>query len=752
MQRAFSKRFAAHDEVRPTAEAAPQGTVAIVENIARILAIGGCIWFALAAAWGMFGAIGAGHYAVFASYGIIADNMLKWGTVGPVWEYVTKAPTPADWYCHHPFGTFWTTTILRSVLGRHDWVLPLPGILMSAATPPLLYKTAKEAWGTIPASAAVLGFVFLPITLGFAHYHALEVPGIFGFTLFFYGHARMLSTGQRRYLLLSLLGAFFACGSDWAAWLVLAVLLAWGMLRAFTLPTWMTPPIPLRRYASWWAYSVAIAIGMLALWVGLFVHAGKLANWLESGTFRSQGGGLWNLRAALASRRFWIESSFIPHTIFIGKVAAVVAVVRLIRYRRDAEVYSLAILFGASVQYVVFKHGADIHIFWPHYFGAYYALALAQLSATVIALAQKATRPSFEKGRSMAAVLGLLVAAGPTLVIIPDGVRSLRYARETGGRFNEKGNFIRSDMDAIVVGRHIAEKLPEDAVILAHPSMHWGWHHQWATNRPVRIVEDPTGRGDDRHPVYFARASGLSPERQRVLASNYRVEAYDDIWVVYLTEPRAFIEGFTLAEREPSPWEWYFLGGVEPVRTIVADPFLTWELRAHLSQPRMVPEVEPRTLEQKRIAHNIALSNGDQARASELRAEIEAALSQEAKTSFTQGVTLLGTRHLEGVEPKLELWFHVAERLPGRPSFQVQAVVEERKAFSFIPRDPIVRDVAPRPSLSPRLWKPGWIYRQTTVLRQRIGKERFYGWFEAKGAPPPQRLDGKPHTDLLVLP
>ena len=56
------------------------------------------------------------------------------------------------------------------------------------------------------------------------------------------------------------------------------------------------------------------------------------------------------------------------------------------------------------------------------------ALALAQLSATVIALAQKATRPSFEKGRSMAAVLGLLVAAGPTLVIIPDGVRSLRYS------------------------------------------------------------------------------------------------------------------------------------------------------------------------------------------------------------------------------------------------------------------------------------------------------------------------------------
>lgn len=740
--------------MRPSAEGVEpsRGAVAVVERVARIFAICGCVWFALAAAWGMFGAIGAGHYAVLASYGIIADNMLTWGTVGPVWQYVPTTPTPADWYCHHPFGTFWTTTILRSILGRHDWVLPLPAILMSAATPPLLYKTAKEAWGTIPASAAVLGFVFLPITLGFAHFNALEVPGIFGFALFFYGHARMLATSRRRHLVISLVGAFFACGSDWAAWLVLAVLLAWGMLRAFTLPAWMTPPVPLRRYATWWAYSVAIALGMLALWVALFLHAGKLADWLGSGTFRSQGGGLSNLGEVLASRKFWIESSFVPHTIFLGKVAAVVAVARLIRYRRDAEVYSLAVLFGASVQYVVFKHGADIHIFWPHYFGAYYALALAQLSATAISLAQKVALPSLERVRSMAGILGLVVAAGPTLVLIPDGMRSLRYARETGGRFNEKGHFIRSDMDAVIVGRHIASKLPDDAIIEAHPSASWGWHHMWATNRPSRTVTSPQGRGDARHPVFFARASGLGPAQQMSLAANYRVEVYDDVWVAHLNEPPAPLQGFTLEEREPTAWEWYFLGGVEPVRTIVADPFVTWEWRAHLDQPASLPETEPRTLEQKRIAHNIALSQGDQARADQLRAEIEAALSQEAKASFTQGLTLLGTRHLEGVEPKLELWFHVAEPLRGEPRFRVQAVVEEQKAFSFIPPDPVVREVAPPPSLSPKLWKPGWIYKQTVVLRQRIGKERFFGWFEAKGGPPPVRLDRKPHTDLLVLP
>lgn len=748
MQRPQLEPHAAR-QAAPVVRHGSNRVVAVAEKIARILVICGSIWFALAAAWGMFGAIGAGHYAVFASYGIIADNMLKWGTIGPVWEYVAKPPTAADWYCHHPFGTFWTTTALRALLGRHDWVLVLPGVLMSAATPPLLYKTAKEAWGTIPASAAVLGFVFLPITLGFAHYHALELPAIFGFSLFFFGHARMMTTGKRRYVLASLVGAYFACGSDWAAWLVLAVLLGWGMLRAFTLPAWMTPPIPLRRYASWWAYSVAIAIGMLVLWVALFVHAGKLGDWLGSGTFRSQGGGVSNLRVALASRRFWIESSFIPHTIFLGKVAAVVGVLRLVKYRRDAEVYPLAVLFGATVQYVAFKQGADIHIFWPHYFGAYYALALPQLVATVMSMAQKLLAIP-DRAQSVAAVLGLLVAAGPTLSIAPDGVRSLRYARETGGRFNEKGAFIRSDMDAVIVGRHIAAKLPEDTIIDAHRSMHWGWHHQWATNRPVRITNTPATLDAVQHPVFFARASGLSPGEQKDLASRYRVEVYDDIWVVYANEPYALLEAFTLEEREPTAWEWYFLGGVEPIRTIVADPFATWEWRTLVGQSASVPDVEPRTLEQKRIAHNIAVSRGDKKRAAELRAEIERSLSQEARTRFTHGITLLGTRHLDGVEPKLEVWFHADGPVSGDPAFKVNAVVEKRKRFSFIPPDPAVRDVAPPHTIRPSQWMPG-IHRHTMVLRQRIGQERFYGWFEAKGGRAPKRRDGKAHTELLVL-
>ena len=50
--------------------------------------------------------------------------------------------------------------------------------------------------------------------------------------------------------------------------------------------------------------------------------------------------------------------------------------------RRDEETYALGVLFGAVVQYVAFRKGADVHIYWPHYFAAYFALAMAQLAAT----------------------------------------------------------------------------------------------------------------------------------------------------------------------------------------------------------------------------------------------------------------------------------------------------------------------------------------------------------------------------------
>ena len=64
------------------------------ERVARAVALVATVWFALAAAWGLFGPLLAGHYASSASIGIIAENMLRWHIPGPVWEYTAHPARP----------------------------------------------------------------------------------------------------------------------------------------------------------------------------------------------------------------------------------------------------------------------------------------------------------------------------------------------------------------------------------------------------------------------------------------------------------------------------------------------------------------------------------------------------------------------------------------------------------------------------------------------------------------------------------
>ena len=83
---------------------------ALEARVSRAVALVATVWFALAAAWELFGPLLAGHYASSASVGIIAENMLRWKIAGPVWEYTAARPPPSAYYCHHPWGIFWATT------------------------------------------------------------------------------------------------------------------------------------------------------------------------------------------------------------------------------------------------------------------------------------------------------------------------------------------------------------------------------------------------------------------------------------------------------------------------------------------------------------------------------------------------------------------------------------------------------------------------------------------------------------------
>ncbi len=111
----------------------------------------------------------------------------------------------------------------------------------------------------------------------------------------------------------------------------------------------------------------------------------------ERGATRG-GGDSKPLSAVLEARKNWIDFSFTPLCIWLGKVAAPVCLARLVIFRQDEEAYALSLLVGATFQYVVFKEGADVHIFWPHYFAPYFALALAQLAGTVGAVVARVLR------------------------------------------------------------------------------------------------------------------------------------------------------------------------------------------------------------------------------------------------------------------------------------------------------------------------------------------------------------------------
>jgi 4-amino-4-deoxy-L-arabinose transferase-like glycosyltransferase len=606
----------------------------LAERIAPWVAVVASVWFALAAAWGLFGPIPAGHYGTMGGEGIIGENMVRWHILGPVWDYVSTPPTPAQYYCHHPWGGFWIMGIVSAIFGHHDFVLPLPAVLMSAATPPLLYAIGRDTWGKVPGAAAAVGFVFLPITLGFANFHNVEVTVIFACVLFFWGHARMLVTWKRRYLAASLAGVALAASADWPAYLMLGTFLGVSLVQAFLLPAQWRRSSSFRRISTWWALSAVISVGLFCLWIGLFARSEKLTDLLSAASGRGMGSDTTTLQQALEGRKAWIEMSFTPLVIFLGKLAAPLALFRLLKTRRTGEAYSLSILVGAATNYVVFKAAADVHFFWSQYFGAYFALALAQLAAT-IGEAGKAIGPFVRLRRTE--ILTELLPLGLTILfavaIFPDALRSLRYARETGGRFNENGTPIRSETNLIYLLKLLKDKLPPGTgPDVVSPDMQWLWNYGWASAGQGRTVGGPPtehASPHDPHPIFVARALALTVEQQKMLVSTFHVGIYDDeLWVVDRREVHAPIDAYSLNEREPSWFEWYFIGGVEPIRAYAHDAYSTWEWRTHFDQDAPLPGTSPQTLEQKRIAHNIAIASGDANKAAAIQAELEQKLSR----------------------------------------------------------------------------------------------------------------------------
>jgi hypothetical protein len=729
----------------------------VADRIAQAVVAMATGWLVFAAAWGMFGIVGGAHVdAVSAAATMAAEPMVRWKIPYPAWDWYTGvAPAESSYYCHHPFGEFYWLAFFVWLFGHRDFVVHLPAVLMSATLPALLYGIAKERWGAPLGAVAAAAYVVVPIVVGFSSYPNYETISIFGALLFFWGHSRHMTTGKARYLLASLAGLVQACSGDWAGYVLVALTLAWAMFRAFVLPQSLTPRLRLQPYVRWWGLSVSIAAGTLLLWLWLFYHARQLSEFLAGGTSRGWGTGA-KLDGALKARTDWIALSFTPLAVFIGKLAAPVCLARWFVLRRDEETYSLSLLLGALAQYDTFKQGADIRISWPLYFAPYFALSLAQLGATIASVASWLARRFAPSGAAaVAAGTALIVGLVPVAAMAHDGVASLWLWRRTGGTFDDAGTLLRSHMDMLsVLDQVLVPQQARDGRVDVHPGAAWGWEHDWRTQSNATVARAPSvAAGDiDTHPFWIARASGLTSQEQTSIPRIAHVKIYGDMWIADQREAPAPLDAYSLHEREPRFFEWLLYGGTEPVRSVGLnpDPWLTWDWRTHLGQAAPVPAGTPTTLDELRIAHNVAVDGGNMGAAEGWRERIERELDRTVETRFTGGMHLIGVRVTHGVKPRVEAWFECTETLPGDASFRVRSVIQARARFSLIPPDELDREIAWPPSLPAKLWRVGFLYKTEAVLNHRIGRELYWGYWD--GTPAPRRLDGQARTTLAVLP
>src|SRR4029450_8927696 len=116
-----------------------------------------------------------GHSSHATAVATAGENIWRWGVLGAVPHYTADPPLAGDFYCHHPWGVFWTAALFVGTFGHHDWVCRLPAGRVGAS--------GRALWGPIAGAASALAFTVVPIALAFANFFALEVPVMFGVAL-----------------------------------------------------------------------------------------------------------------------------------------------------------------------------------------------------------------------------------------------------------------------------------------------------------------------------------------------------------------------------------------------------------------------------------------------------------------------------------------------------------------------------------------------------------------------------------------
>jgi hypothetical protein len=320
----------------------------------------------------------------------------------------------------------------------------------------------------------------------------------------------------------------------------------------------------------------------------------------------------------------------------------------------------------------------------------------------------------------------------------------------TGGRFNEKGRLALKDDDKVQALKWMAETMAPRTMVQIQEAMKPNWSQDFALHRPIIGMAGPPYYGGPAEQRYFvADLTFLNATEQRRMVDWFHTDVVGPFSIVDRQAPRAPVVGYVFDEREPTPLEWYFTSGTDRVRTIRPDAFYTWELRDTYAQtPNPPPSAEPRTVEELRIAHNIAVSDGNSALAEAYMKRLVSQLDVQVATKLTDGTRLVGERYVRGVSPTLSVYFLASGPAQVDWWLGIQSTITRKSPISIVPPDEQLKQMGRPFSLPARLWKEDYLYVATSEILHRPGVEAFRGYV---GAPSPDPATPQLHAPRFAV-
>jgi Dolichyl-phosphate-mannose-protein mannosyltransferase len=711
--------------------------------------------------WEMTSPLPGGHYAAGASFVIGGEEMAHWKAFTTVFNYTTAKPGPEAAYAHHPWGLTMISALVFKLVG-HSWVATrLPAVLLSAATPPLLYRVARALFGVVPSAVASIVFVLVPIDMAFSAFWNLEVPTIFFGLVFTLGTIRFWQTWKAWPMALSVAGALLVTHIDWDGAVLVAAFVGFAFVRAYVVPRRWFGRLDERKHARWFAFTVAVTVGTVLFYVALFSKLGRMQDLLDSYNNRTQGVDTPVWQVLRGRRLLWLYWMLTPIGLWAGGLGLLVALGRLTR-KEPLAIVVPAWAAAAAFEYFVFKQGADTHIFWPHVASVGIALGAGTLAdalyrARVRALDRTPPERLARARRSTAALVAVVIVL-PLTLMARVAFPLLWQAHLTGGRFDEGGRSTDSERDKVVATAWAAALVPRASTVLLSSSVGYTTAVTYAANRPINFIDKPWDPApkDVTEGTLLADARKLSASDLRLLAARYPVRAAGPFWRVDRSASATLpFVAVRVNERFPVGLERLRLA-TDLIATVVdeEDPWATWEWRVHLGQPATAPKAEPVTFDELRIAHNVAALRGDSAGAASLRARLEGMLTDKIAGDYTDDLHLVGLR-LEPGPPQVMtlLWYAGTSYLPVDVQYVVRSRVTKRPLLWPTLVDPNEKLVSSPPALGPSLYRPLFLYAQRFTVQERLGTERFYGLFlsNAEGVAPPALVSGAPSTPIAAF-